>query len=401
MRTTILPQPEKLKDMLKKIQDFHFMFLERYKGLYDPDADEKGSPPFTKGFKELCKKYKQVLKKCEAFCHMLDFHWETNWNAGKEQAALLMKMKEVVVAAAAVAEGWMGHCRAFPGLGDPASPDLDTPVETQHGTAAAAAGDSPGAEDSPDSTIQAAVDRVAGTEGEAAVPVDLGRGKAAAAGASTLLGNLHLEYHIPGVDAPASYLQLFHAYLWQFWLHLQPSNPQLQDYTPQFIFKVGIIKDFQLKQQVAADMLYPSGRLNPDPDLGLDLDPVPGPGFAPHPAPAAAVLAVPHQAVLGHSFLPFFYLLSFARNEKYYCDCLRLGTWCMVRDWTCFLRTCIRAVVTTDRTSGTITSEKISLMRRWFRMYRAFARCFTENPSSWSASTNKCILRLKLSQILL
>ncbi|CAG0893698.1 unnamed protein product [Darwinula stevensoni] len=30
-RTTILPQPEKLKDMLKKIQDFHFMFLERYK----------------------------------------------------------------------------------------------------------------------------------------------------------------------------------------------------------------------------------------------------------------------------------------------------------------------------------------------------------------------------------
>ena len=45
--------------------------------------------------------------------------------------------------------------------------------------------------------------------------------------------------------------------------------------------------------------------------------------------------------------------------------------WCMVRLWTCLLSTCILAVVTTLLTSGTMVSEKISLMRRWFLMYLA------------------------------
>lgn len=42
--------------------------------------------------------------------------------------------------------------------------------------------------------------------------------------------------------------------------------------------------------------------------------------------------------------------------------------WCMVRLWTCLRSTCILAVVTTLRTSGTIVSPKISLMSLWFLM---------------------------------
>ena len=42
--------------------------------------------------------------------------------------------------------------------------------------------------------------------------------------------------------------------------------------------------------------------------------------------------------------------------------------WCMVRLWTCLLRTCILAVVTTLLTSGTMVSLKISLISLWFLM---------------------------------
>lgn len=57
-------------------------------------------------------------------------------------------------------------------------------------------------------------------------------------------------------------------------------------------------------------------------------------------------------------------------------------TWCTIRDWTCLFRTCIRAVVTTERTSGTTISLRMSLMSRWFLWKRAAAVCFTEKPSS-------------------
>ncbi len=55
---------------------------------------------------------------------------------------------------------------------------------------------------------------------------------------------------------------------------------------------------------------------------------------------------------------------------------------CTMRDWTWRLRTCMRAVVTTERTSGTTTSLRMSLMSRWFLWKRAAAICFMENPSS-------------------
>lgn len=57
-------------------------------------------------------------------------------------------------------------------------------------------------------------------------------------------------------------------------------------------------------------------------------------------------------------------------------------TWCTIKDWTWRLRTCMRAVVTTDRTSGTTLSLRISLIRRWLRWKRDAAVCFIENPSS-------------------
>lgn len=57
-------------------------------------------------------------------------------------------------------------------------------------------------------------------------------------------------------------------------------------------------------------------------------------------------------------------------------------TWWTIKDWTWRLRTCMRAVVTTDRTSGTTLSLRISLIRRWLRWKRDAAECFIENPSS-------------------
>lgn len=42
----------------------------------------------------------------------------------------------------------------------------------------------------------------------------------------------------------------------------------------------------------------------------------------------------------------------------------------------------MRAVVTTERTSGTTISLRMSLMSRWFLWKRAAAECFTEKPSS-------------------
>lgn len=57
-------------------------------------------------------------------------------------------------------------------------------------------------------------------------------------------------------------------------------------------------------------------------------------------------------------------------------------TWCTISDWTCRFRTCMRAVVTTERTSGTTISLRMSLMSRWFLWKRAAAECFTEKPSS-------------------
>lgn len=57
-------------------------------------------------------------------------------------------------------------------------------------------------------------------------------------------------------------------------------------------------------------------------------------------------------------------------------------TWCTMSDWTCLFSTCMRAVVTTERTSGTTISLRMSLMSRWFLWKRAAAVCFTEKPSS-------------------
>lgn len=57
-------------------------------------------------------------------------------------------------------------------------------------------------------------------------------------------------------------------------------------------------------------------------------------------------------------------------------------TWWTIKDWTCRFRTCMRAVVTTERTSGTTLSLRISLIRRWLRWKRAAAVCFIEKPSS-------------------
>ena len=62
--------------------------------------------------------------------------------------------------------------------------------------------------------------------------------------------------------------------------------------------------------------------------------------------------------------------------------------WCMVRLWTCRLRTCILAVVTTLLTSGTMVSLKISLISRWFLIYLAWETCFTLSPSSGSSSSS-------------
>jgi len=56
-----------------------------------------------------------------------------------------------------------------------------------------------------------------------------------------------------------------------------------------------------------------------------------------------------------------------SKNSILHCTTLHIRTWCMVRDCTCLFKTCIRAVVTTERTSGTTASENISLIRRWFR----------------------------------
>lgn len=62
--------------------------------------------------------------------------------------------------------------------------------------------------------------------------------------------------------------------------------------------------------------------------------------------------------------------------------------WCMVRLCTCLLRTCMRAVVTTDLTSGTMTSLKTSPIRRLFLMNLAWATCLTLSPSSGSSSSS-------------
>ena len=61
---------------------------------------------------------------------------------------------------------------------------------------------------------------------------------------------------------------------------------------------------------------------------------------------------------------------------------VRAPTWCTMSDWTCRFSTCMRAVVTTERTSGTTLSLRISLISRWLRWKRAVAECFTVKPSS-------------------
>ena len=120
--------------------------------------------------------------------------------------------------------------------------------------------------------------------------------------------------------------------------------------------------------------------------------------------------------------------------------------WCIVRLWTClrntwkqYIRrmqvfakkvfsgqlvkwhklcdttnTCILAVVTTLRTSGTIVSPKISLIKRWFLMnlgqmmivgsgqyvYLAWATCFTLSPSSGSSSSSAGWMSIRRSAFL-
>lgn len=71
--------------------------------------------------------------------------------------------------------------------------------------------------------------------------------------------------------------------------------------------------------------------------------------------------------------------------------------WCMANDWTWRFKTCIRWVVTTLRTSGTIASEKISLIKRWLRKYREYAICLNENPSSWSSSSSAGCISIRRS----
>ena len=63
-----------------------------------------------------------------------------------------------------------------------------------------------------------------------------------------------------------------------------------------------------------------------------------------------------------------------------------LLAWCIVREFTWRFKTVILFSLITVRTSGTTASLKMSLMRWWLRWNLAAATCFTEKPSSMSAS---------------